>query len=832
MVIQLKQSSQKFKNYFLKVSTFILSLILIMNSNYVITKRILIKLQVEYKFFDETTSPRKLEETQNSDEICEKADEQLRKYYITGDLENIGEINNYISYENDVKDNIHLKALINIIDYLIYNDTNDEREDNLLKIDSIKDDVETYSKHMKSLLIYFVFVILAIVAWLIFLFSCCCNCCCCCCCKRNGCKIPLFIIINIFFALSISLSVYGLIKSNSITAGIDNTKCSILKFFDQILEGETKPTLPKWAGLNKINDILKDMKEEIEELREGAINNLEQKLDDINNKKITLKNKMEESGNEFYSPPDGTTYSSLYSSDEYNIESRGINGRYVLDLVKMFGRKVTIDGTDEENYEPKNSILDAWYNEYTNISKNADIYLEETINDLRTISDNSNGDIIESLEQTIGNINILKDFFNAINADMEHILINKSKTIDKYGGTIIKLFFIVSGSVNFLLGLLFFFICLCSGKSCADCCCVRCLFKYSTHLLWNILCLLMIISFILGFLFEFMGTIGNDIVSVVSFIISEDNLGEDKENFIVDKLGEAKDYLDICINGDGKIANLISINSNQNNSLNNLIAQENQINQIKNEFQEGNDCNTYLFYIDQLKARLNLSIIPMLIKDNYEINLPINDDENHGNQFLKFDVELESMNNLIRTKEAGTNKNEQWKINSNSPNVCGSGVDPIFSSSEFNPLRCRPFNRDWIQTSSYNDIKTEAKIISDILSFLDNANRKKENINDPDPKSFISILNNLKDIYSEFLGEYIITLGKFNNTLNKIIGKVEQYINDDYIFSFMNGKIIGINLRIMLKYIKTSLGNDFKNYGICFIILGFFRFYLFHLLFF
>ena len=293
MVIQLKQSSQKFKNYFLKVSTFILSLILIMNSNYVITKRILIKLQVEYKFFDETTSPRKLEETQNSDEICEKADEQLRKYYITGDLENIGEINNYISYENDVKDNIHLKALINIIDYLIYNDTNDEREDNLLKIDSIKDDVETYSKHMKSLLIYFVFVILAIVAWLIFLFSCCCNCCCCCCCKRNGCKIPLFIIINIFFALSISLSVYGLIKSNSITAGIDNTKCSILKFFAQILEGETKPTLPKWAGLNKINDILKDMKEEIEELREGAINNLEQKLDDINNKKITLKNKME-----------------------------------------------------------------------------------------------------------------------------------------------------------------------------------------------------------------------------------------------------------------------------------------------------------------------------------------------------------------------------------------------------------------------------------------------------------------------------------------------------------------------------------------------------------
>ena len=101
------------------------------------------------------------------------------------------------------------------------------------------------------------------------------------------------------------------------------------------------------------------------------------------------------------------TYINLYCSDEYNINSRGITGKYVLDLVKIFGRKADIN---EEKYEPKNSILDTWHNEYKLISKNADTYLEKTLNDLTILSDYNVKDIVESLEQGIENINILKDF--------------------------------------------------------------------------------------------------------------------------------------------------------------------------------------------------------------------------------------------------------------------------------------------------------------------------------------------------------------------------------------------------------------------------------------
>ena len=85
------------------------------------------------------------------------------------------------------------------------------------------------------------------------------------------------------------------------------------------------------------------------------------------------------SGKEFF-VFNTTIYKDLYSSNEYFIPTRGISGRYVLDLVKMFGKKATVKDEDEEKYEPANSILDSWHQEYKEISKNADNYLEETLN--------------------------------------------------------------------------------------------------------------------------------------------------------------------------------------------------------------------------------------------------------------------------------------------------------------------------------------------------------------------------------------------------------------------------------------------------------------------
>ena len=49
--------------------------------------------------------------------------------------------------------------------------------------------------------------------------------------------------------------------------GLDlNLPCSFLKFFDQVLDGEMKEDLPKWAGINSIRELLGEISTTISSL--------------------------------------------------------------------------------------------------------------------------------------------------------------------------------------------------------------------------------------------------------------------------------------------------------------------------------------------------------------------------------------------------------------------------------------------------------------------------------------------------------------------------------------------------------------------------------------
>ena len=360
-----------------------------------------------------------------------------------------------------------------------------------------------------------------------------------------------------------------------------------------------------------------------------------------------------------------------------------------------------------------------------------------------------------------------------------------------------------------------FFIFIFSDNSYNNNCVLNIIFKW---VIVNILYFLMIISFLLGNFLIFIGSLGNDIIIALSIVLDKENFGE-KEYGMFDHLGEAKDYLNIYINGNGCIDNLLNINDNQINLFNNLEALEDKINEVIYEFEDIKNFKTYYYFQEELESRLNLSTIPILIKDTYQINIPIDDEQLYGSQtdrYLKFDYELELMNTIIRAQNLESNSIEQWKLNSIYPNECDSGVDPIFNYSEFNPLKCRPLDRDWIQVTSSTALKKEATIVSDILKFLDNANDALVH------KSLINILNDLKNEYNEYIDLYIKTLVEFEEILYEFSNLLRQYNNrDDYIFSFINGKTIGTNLKILTKYIKSILGNDVKTMGICLIIIGF-----------
>ena len=273
-----------FKTFHILILGCLLSTLLVLNSNYVNDKRATLQLNEEKSIlFDEIIAGRHLEEQVSPfDKVCAKGSEDLVDYYKTGDLGKIGLEEGAIKAEKET----YVTALINVIKaYTGGDDQKDSEGDvtssgdsgrlrNLQSFDAVQDDLVTYVKHLLPILAFFVIAILAIPGGIICCFCCCCNCCCCCCCKKPGCKIPCFIFTNVFYALVVAVCIYGLSQSNNVLKGMASTECSVLKFFEQFLDGETKQQLPRWSGINEIKTILKDLEFQVSDLKQNTKGNL------------------------------------------------------------------------------------------------------------------------------------------------------------------------------------------------------------------------------------------------------------------------------------------------------------------------------------------------------------------------------------------------------------------------------------------------------------------------------------------------------------------------------------------------------------------------------
>ena len=86
--------------------------------------------------------------------------------------------------------------------------------------------------------------------------------------------------------------------------------------------------------------------------------------------------------------------------------------------------------------------------------------------------------------------------------------------------------------------------------------------------------------------------------------------------------------------------------------------------------------------------------------------------------------------------------------------------------------------------------------------------------------SVMKVINDLKGEYNNYLQGYVNILNFFLETIHKITDLIRQYSGNGNAFSFLNGKFIGTNLKIILKYLDHSLGKDFYTVGICLCIVG------------
>ena len=802
------------------------STLLILNSNHVNNLRAQGKLDKEYNQLNQKYFKRKLDGTPEtstsekaSDKVCKLGSKELVNYYKTGNLEEIGLKEGPIECKDKNED--YMKALIGIIKSLVVdkdkegdddrrylteaeevNESNEDKEEK-----GLTDNLLVYGKHIIDVGIFLVIGILCIPGWLMCVFCCCGNCCCCCCCKKPRCKIPCFIISFVMYALVVSVCIYGLSKSNHIFVGLADTECSLLKFVDEILEGESKEELPKWAGVNGIKGILTILQGKMDTMNQETVHNDFENQDKIINGDGTPENKGKKK--EFLEKLSdlGTT---LYNNGNYkyllNYNSGGnsfANGNYVLDMIKNFG---TYDSTNVKGL-PENSLTDLWITEFKEVDSQASSEMQNTESGFDGVLGNSDN-IRSSLGEGLTAIEDIDGIFADIKSQIFDLISDNSETIDKYGRLGVKLIFSVLGLMNIAIAVVVFLYCFCSGKSCAKCCCCHCLLKIFAHLLWNILALLMIIVILVGSLFTLIGKVGSDGTSIISYLVSEDNLGEDKDTIL---LKPAKKYLIRCFNnGDGKIEKAL-FTDDKLREFDKIKTAEQSLVFAKGNFTSARDnLPIYNNIVDELEKRKELSTNQLSF---FKIGGTQTDVLNLGSL-------LGDINNYAK------NQHEKWDIDcdSSSASQCLS-ITPHDNEICYKPKDCLPSQRYYLSSSADELIKDKAEIISDMkdkVLIIANDSPDTNNDNIPDTiNSFKDGLVVVKEKYYHFIDSYTTVLDIYIGKIREITSELNRYSGvGGETFGFINCKFIGKNVKVIVNYLKDVLGKDVYTVGVCLVLSG------------
>ena len=838
-----KLDISKLKSYHIFLLGCLLGVLLVLNSNHVNEDKFRIQQnKKEEALFNRLIGKRKLQEDPlvepnveeeeeyitETEAVCSHASIELQEYYNTSDLSKIDLDDGAIKCED--KDQDYMTALINIVKSLLEGDSDDEEDEgdgniepqrrnlrNLLEAET-EENIKKYASRVLPILIFFVFSILSLIGWIVCCFCNCCNCCCCCCCKKVKCKIPCLLFAYVFYAGVIAVCIYGVTQSNKIFTGLANTECSFMQFFDTILFGETTDKSPKWIGIENVANILNNLNDKIREMSGGSLEmELDQNMDNIEEQRDLFLPQLKSVHSRFYPADDETIpkegyYIEYTTADNKFIEvdstnSLNLKGKYVLDLIPLFGKY----DAEKENFTGLNSI---WNIEIDEIDRRAGGAMEEARGSFSSMLGENLGKIEDGLALGKDKLDKLKKPFDNVYNKISGALYDASELMNDKGEMGIKLVFGTLAILNVILAIDMLFICCFSGKNCVNCCCCRCIFKFSAHLIWNILALLMIITFLVGSLLALVGRIGGDMMSLVSYVMSEDNFNSNNP-VLINKLGGGKDILEECIVGEGNLSKVFELDD-ITGDFDTLYSVKDDIKNYKSNFTSlAQTYPAYHYLTGILNNRTEFR------EDTAFYRLDYSQDEIGVSPVIKLSEIMKLLNDSI-----GTSQPEKWNpYNGDKRFVCsngnaGSGPSGSPSGNKLHPWTCEPIYRGWVDSSSDTKIKNYAQIVSDAIGILKFANNTKRPDN-PDYESYLDVLNNLKASYENYLNTFVDVLDFFDIKVGSIIDTLEEGIgNSNETFSFLNGKFIKTNLKILLKYLKYSLGQDIYNVGVCLIIVG------------
>ena len=570
-------------------------------------------------------------------------------------------------------------------------------------------------------------------------------------------------------------------QSNSIFVGFADTECSILKLINEFIEGESKDVTPKWPGMSGIKSIFSDARTQIGELTSDTASDLVSKKNAVKTSKENFEDKLDSQSD--------IVYNGDYHIQNLDLADDSKDGDYKLDIVFLFGKFTKATEHSEAQFTP-NTLAEWWYKEYIETANQAEEFMETISNNYGELQ-NKQDDAQESLKNIEDSISEMENTINDIKDQVSGAIFDYGNLIEEYGKLGFKIVFstlmVIDIAIAAFMTLLLFF-----SSSCAKCCCCcRCLFKSLIHILWNLLALLTFFTLLLGFFFTLIGTVGQDLTSVVSFLVSDDNLN--KENPILIE-GDSKKYMKECINGEGNVKEVIDgVELEQLKNIDELKTAESKIIEAENEankLKEGK--YAYKKYLKLFEDRTQYKI------DNFDLV--------SENNKINFKDSLNQINGLA--------SNRKWSIScEENEHDCDTAGDDT-SNYCFEPSTCnskRPNN--W-----YSDPDKTSDKVKILDTFINAINKEKDSTNS---NSIAKALSILEGAYDDFLSTEVSSLGTYKSSITSLTSIFNKFAGEEGdAFSIINCKFVGRNVKVILKYLKNSLGKSFYTVGVCLLTSG------------
>ena len=758
----MKSSNPNLTNYYIILIGILFSPLLIINSHYKIQQRELSKANNNDNNSD-INFLRKLDFNSDSMEICSKSSDDLINYFKTGDTSYVS----LYTYEEDKEPSEITMTYVNLV-------TGEGDEDE--NMDKIK-------THLAPMIIFVILGVLCIPGWAIFCSCACCQCKCFKCCKTLKCRTPFFIIVTVTNALFLVICIVGLSSVGPLFEDLADVECSVLRFITEVLDGETKTARPKWAGISGLISIFENTINTIDEMStdDTTLTSTQTKASNYDTAKNTF----------IVALKDACDYVKGESSYSYTYPSDASTPNYFLDIAYNFGSQVNGDIFTPGSYAEK------WVKEAEITDDVTDCY-------------NKLGDVLRiETHEAMTNAQLVLEFIGLgieeIKDEIGKEILKYSKKIDKYGKIILKLIFSVLLIIAITLETFFILLLIFASRKC-NCPKLARFMKILIHIFWNILAFLVILIFISGGAICLIGKLAKDIFETFSFVISSRNLLSPSPKIFENEY-EASECLDICINGNGELAERLGIAS---------------------DLEKVGDLKT-------LSEGLDLMIDSLITKNSdtthsnkdyvyeeiiNEVNKKFNHQIDYGfihtgtHETLTLSKALSDLNHALES----CNVNEKWSFSCNPVSSCSPDITP---GSCLNLDTCR----DKFTTTRYDSLSSECPNIGDNINIITSLFASIDYAHSSDdPTKTNSVkeqASNVNLAYTTFLTAALNALDGYTTKFRPFSVIYNDYIGNGSILSFINCAFIGKNVKVMLNYLNDSIGNGFIAMGSILVVIGF-----------